>query len=151
MPVPSGKSKITLIGVQLAKPGMEFIFEGELAECEVCKVRKACNNLQQGRKYRITAVRSGSRHECPIHLGGTCAVDVIEAPLIALVGADMAIVNSTIMYTSSCTKTTCRSYELCYPDGIVEGERYVVGEVLGNAPDVCERGRTLKLVELRPP
>lgn len=147
----SGRTKITLIGIQLAKQGLEFIFEGELAECELCKVRKACHNLIPGKKYRITAVRSGSRHDCTIHLGGTCAVDVIEAPLIALVNADMAIVNSTITYTSFCSKTDCKSYGLCHPDGIVDGERYVVGEVLGNAPDVCERGRTLKLVELRTP
>ncbi|MEG3055343.1 MAG: UPF0179 family protein [Methanoculleus sp.] len=42
------------------------------------------------------------------------------------------------------------AYRLCYPDGIIEGEKYVVGEILGNAPEPCERGRPLKLVELRP-
>jgi len=145
------KTKITLIGTHLARPGLEFVYQGPLPECENCKVRKACHNLQAGRRYRIMAVRSASRHDCPVHRDGACAVDVIESPLVALVNADMAIVNSTIHYTTGCSKIECRSHELCSPDGIIEGERYVIGEVLGNAPDVCERGRILKLVELRPP
>jgi uncharacterized protein (UPF0179 family) len=32
---------------------------------------------------------------------------------------------------------------------VVDGEKYIVTEVLGNAPDICEKGRALKLVELR--
>jgi uncharacterized protein (UPF0179 family) len=144
------KPKITLIGIHLATPGMEFIYEGELQECETCKVRKACNNLLPGRRYRITEVRKGSRHECVVHREATCAVNVVEAPLIALVSADMAIPNSTIQYFTSCNRTECRSFELCRPDGIIESERYLIGEILGNAPEPCERGRILKLVELRP-
>lgn len=143
------KPKITLIGTSLAKPGLEFVYEGELADCSGCKIRKACNNLQKGRRYRIVGVRSGSRHECPVHAQGACAVDVIESPIVVLIGADMAILNSTINFTSSCSRTDCRSYELCHPDGILEGGKYIVTEVLGNPPDHCERGRILKLVELR--
>jgi uncharacterized protein (UPF0179 family) len=63
----------------------------------------------------------------------------------------MAIVNSIIHYATGCSKSECRSHELCCPDGIIDGEKYLIGEVLGNAPDVCERGRILKLVELRSP
>jgi len=143
------KTKITLIGIRLAKPGLEFVYEGPLPECEVCKVRKACHNLQTGKRYRITAVRLSSKHECQVHRDGACAVDVIESPLVALVNADMAIVNSTIHYTVGCAKKDCRSHELCNPDGIIEGEKYLVSELLGNAPDICEKGRNLKLVELR--
>jgi len=33
---------------------------------------------------------------------------------------------------------------------VVDGEKYIVTEVLGNAPDICEKGRALKLVEIRP-
>ena len=42
------KSKVTLIGTMLARPGLEFIYEGELPACDQCKVRKACNNLRVG-------------------------------------------------------------------------------------------------------
>lgn len=146
-----GKTKVTLIGAAFAKQGLDFVYEGNpCQECENCKVRKTCHNLQPGRKYRVDAVRTNTRHECPVHHEAVIAVDVMEAPVIALIGADMAIANSKVSYEFSCPRTECRSYQLCHPDGIIEGEKYVVGEVLGNAPDVCERGRALKLVELRP-
>ncbi|MDN5339090.1 MAG: uncharacterized protein PWQ30_199 [Euryarchaeota archaeon] len=146
-----GKTKVTLIGAAFAKQGLDFVYEGNpCQECENCKVRKTCHNLQPGRKYRVDAVRTNTRHECPVHHEAVIAVDVMEAPVIALIGADMAIANSKVSYEFSCPRTECRSYQLCRPDGIIEGEKYVVGEVLGNAPDVCERGRALKLVELRP-
>ncbi|MFA5613437.1 MAG: UPF0179 family protein [Methanoculleus sp.] len=145
------KVKVTLAGVVLAKPGMDFVYEGSAcSECEECKVRKVCHNLQPGKKYRVVAVRPNTRHDCPVHYEAVVAVDVVEAPVVALISADMAIANSRISYEFSCPKIDCRSYRLCRPDGIIEGEKYVVGEILGNAPEPCERGRSLKLVELRP-
>ena len=145
------KTKVTLIGAGLAKPGLDFVYEGiTCPECDSCKVRKVCHNLQPGKRYRVATVRANTRHDCPVHHEAAVAVDVAEAPIVALIGADMAIANSKISYEFSCPRRECRSYRLCRPDGIVEGEKYVVGEVLGNAPDVCERGRALKLVELRP-
>ena len=65
--MPDSKTKVTLVGTVLAKQGVEFIYEGEVAECDTCKVKKACNNLQKGRKYRIVSVRT-THHECAVHL-----------------------------------------------------------------------------------
>lgn len=143
------KTKVTLVGTVLAKQGMEFIYEGEAAECGTCKVKKACNNLQKGHKYRIVSVRT-THHECSVHLNGATAVEVMEAPVTLLVSPEMAIVNSRIKPDMSCNKSDCRSFSLCRPDGVVEGEKYIVVDVLGNAPDICEKGRSLKLVEIRP-
>jgi len=143
------KTKVTLVGTVLAKPNVEFIYEGEIAECDTCKVKKACHNLQKGRKYRIVTVRS-THHDCPVHLNGATAVEVMEAPITALINADMAIVNSKIKTELSCNKSDCRSYPLCRPDGVTDGEKYVVVDVLGNAPNICDKGRALKLVEIRP-
>jgi uncharacterized protein (UPF0179 family) len=143
------KSKITLIGTTLARPGLEFVYQGALPACDHCKVRKACNNLRVGRKYRILSVRN-TRHDCQIHLNGACAVECAESPVVALIGADMAIVNSRILFECACTRTDCKAYDLCSPDGIVEGDRYLVKEVLGNPPAPCAKGRAMKLVELRP-
>ncbi|RXE57197.1 hypothetical protein ABH15_03530 [Methanoculleus taiwanensis] len=144
------KAKVTLIGSVLAKPGLEFVYEGPAEECEGCKMRKVCHNLQPGKKYRIVEVRPTTKHDCPVHLDSVNAVEVIESPIIALIGADMAIVNSKVQYEFPCTRTGCRNFLLCHPDGIIEGEKYIVGEVLGSAPEICERGKTLKRVELRP-
>ena len=143
------KTKVTLVGTVLAKQGMEFIYEGETGECDTCKVKKACHNLQKGRKYRIVSVRT-THHECNVHLNGATAVEVTEASVTALINADMAIVNSKIKVELSCNRSDCRSYPLCRPDGVVEGEKYIVSDVLGNASDICEKGRTLKLVDIRP-
>ena len=143
------KTKVTLVGTVLAKQGVEFIYEGEVAGCDICKVKKACHNLQKGRKYRIVSVRT-THHECNVHLNGATAVEVMEAPVTMLIAPEMAIVNSKIKPEISCNKSDCRSFALCRPDGVVEGEKYVVTEVMGNAPDICEKGRPLKLVEIRP-
>ena len=143
------KTKVTLVGTVLAKPGAEFVYEGEVAECGTCKVKKACNNLTKGHRYRIITVRS-THHECTIHLNGATAVEVIDAPATMLINADMAMMNSRVKIEFSCNKTDCRSFSLCHPDGVVEGEKYIIAEVVGNAPDICDKGRALKMVEIKP-
>jgi len=143
------KTKVTLVGTVLAKQGVEFIYEGEIADCGTCKVKKACHNLQKGRKYRIVTVRT-THHECPVHLNGATAVEVTEAPITLLISPEMAIVNSKIKPEFSCNKHDCRSFSLCRPDGVTGGEKYIVVDVLGNAPNICEKGRSLKLVEIKP-
>jgi len=143
------KTKVTLVGTVLAKPGTEFIYEGESPGCETCKVKKACNNLNKGHRYRIVTIRS-THHECAVHYNGVTAVEVMDAPVTMLISAPMAIVNSKVKIEFSCNKSDCRSYPLCRPDGVVEGEKYVVADVLGNASDICSKGRALKLVEIRP-
>ena len=143
------KTKVTLVGTVLARQGTEFIYEGEAAECESCKVKKACNNLQKGRRYRIVTVRT-THHDCIVHLNGATAVEVMDAPIAILINADMAMINSKIKVELSCNRSDCKSFPLCHPEGIVEGEKYVVADVLGNASDICDKGRALKLVEIRP-
>jgi uncharacterized protein (UPF0179 family) len=148
MCVADAKNKVTLIGTTLAREGMEFIYEGEGSECGICKVKKACNNLQKGRKYRVVSVRS-THHECGVHLNGATAVEVTECPITMLISADMAIANSRVKVEFSCNRAECKSYNLCHPESAVEGERYVISEVVGNAPDICGKGRALKLVEIK--
>jgi uncharacterized protein (UPF0179 family) len=143
------KTKVTLIGFELAKKGLEFIYEGEIENCESCTLKKACNNLQEGKRYRIVGVRP-TRHECTVHMNGTCVVEVVESPVPCLISADMAIINSRISYEFNCSRTECPNYDLCHPVGIIDGEKYIVMDVLGNAPEVCEKGKALQLVELMP-
>jgi hypothetical protein len=143
------KPKVTLIGKELARNGLEFIYEGMIGECESCKLSKACNNLKKGRRYRIVAVRK-TEHSCPVHLNGALSVEVIESPIPVLISADMAIRNTRIQFEFSCTRETCSNFDLCHPEGLVEGEKYIVQDVIGNAPDICEKGRNLQLVELMP-
>jgi hypothetical protein len=143
------KPKVTLIGVELAKQGLEFIYEGQLPECGACTVRKACNNLKAGKRYRIVGVRQ-TRHPCTVHAGGASAVEVVESPIPALIGADMAIKNTRIVAEFSCNRQNCGNFTLCHPEGIIEGDKYTVLDVIGSAPDICEKGRDLQMVELKP-
>lgn len=142
------KPKVTLIGTTLARKDLEFIYEGESPECEHCTVRKACHNLKPGRRYRIVGVRK-THHACPLHLDGTTAVEVVESSIPTLVNADMAIRNTRIAFEPSCTRRECEHFLLCNPEGVIPGEKYVVVQVLGNAPPGCEKGRNLQMVELK--
>jgi hypothetical protein len=143
------KPKVTLIGKELAKTGLEFIYEGTIAACSPCKLNKACNNLKAGRRYRIVGVRP-TEHPCLVHLNGTRAVEVVESPIPALLSADMAIRNTKIQFECSCNKEQCPNYHFCRPDGIIERDKYIVVNVIGSAPERCEKGRGLQFVELMP-
>ena len=143
------KPKVTLIGKELAKNGLEFIYEGTITECSPCKLNKACNNLKKGRRYRIVGVRP-AEHSCLVHLNGTRSVEVVESAIPALLSADMAIRNTKIKFESSCTRDQCPNYPFCHPDGIIEREKYIIADVIGNPPERCEKGRGLQFVELMP-
>ncbi|MBP2132774.1 uncharacterized protein (UPF0179 family) [Methanomicrobium sp. W14] len=144
------QTRITLIGKLLSKPGLEFIYKGELPECEGCRMFKVCNNLVPKRRYRVTGLKNDTVHSCNIHYGGVCAVEVVEAPVAALVDSKKAILNSEISYEPSCTEAGCKNYDLCLAEGLSEGERYLVSSVSDSQGFECLRGKTLKKVELSP-
>ncbi len=143
-------TQITLIGIKLATIGMEFTFNGPTPECETCKLRNTCINLEPNRRYRVLGVRGELVHECPIHEAGVQAVEVAESPIIAAFDARKAFPGSKIVFEPvRCDRTECSMYEICHPAGLKEGERYTIVEVVGEAPEECPRGNVLKLVEFR--
>jgi uncharacterized protein (UPF0179 family) len=147
--MPKANTTITLIGVGLAKIGSEFVFNGPTNECETCKLKNTCLNLDIGRKYRIAAVRGNAKHECALHDGGVKAVEVLESPSIAAIDPKNAFIGSKISYKKSeCSKQNCKIYDLCHPYGVIPDEKYTIGAVLGDVHDSCVEGRPLKLVEL---
>ena len=76
-----GNASITLIGVGVAKIGTEFVFNGPVNECETCKLKNTCLNLDVGRRYRIVTVRGNMKHDCALHDLGVKAVEVVESPV----------------------------------------------------------------------
>ncbi len=145
-----GNPSITLIGVDLAKTGIEFIFNGPAAECDACKLRNTCLNLAVGRRYRIASTRGTAQHKCSLHDIGVRAVEVVESPSVVTIDAKKAFSGSTIVYKQSeCETHDCKIYELCHPGGIEQGEKLVISAVIGDAPEACAEGKSLKLVELR--
>ncbi len=145
-----GKPSITLIGVDLAKPGTEFIFNGPAAECDACKLRNTCLNLVVGRRYRVGATRGTAEHKCALHDVGVRAVEVTESPNVVAIDSKKAFSGSKIVYKQTeCGARDCKIYELCHPDGVEHGENLVIAEVLGDVPEACSEGKSLKLVELK--
>lgn len=143
-------TQITLIGTKLATIGMEFIFNGPTLECESCKLRNTCMNLEPGRRYRILSIKGELVHDCPLHEEGVRAVEVTESPTIAAMDARKSFAGSKIIYEPiDCDVADCRMYDICHPAGLKRGDRCTIVEVVGEAPEECTKGYTLKLVELR--
>lgn len=143
-------TQITLIGTKLATVGMEFTFVGSTPECETCKLRNTCINLEPTRRYRVLGVKGEIVHECPIHESGVRAVEVAESPVIVAIDARKAFPGSKFVYEPIiCDDKDCSMFEICHPIGIKVGERYTIVEIAGEAPEECPKGNVLKLVELR--
>ena len=148
--MPEAATQITLIGIKLATVGMEFTFNGPTPECDTCKLRNTCINLEPNRRYRVLGVRGELIHECPIHEAGVRAVEVTESPIIAAFDARKAFPGSKVVFEAvKCDNKECSMYEICHPIGLKDGERYTVVEVVGESPEDCPRGNVLKLVEFK--
>ena len=148
--MPKGNASITLIGLSLAKIGTEFVFSGPAHECETCKLKNTCLNLEVGRRYKIVNVRGNVKHDCALHDAGVKAVEVEESPSVVAIDSKNAFVGSRILYKqNACEVSDCKIYKLCHPNDLVREEKFTISEVLGDAPYACPDGRSLKLVELK--
>jgi Uncharacterized protein conserved in archaea len=143
------ETKVTLIGSKLANVGTEFIFVGASDECENCKLRNSCINLEKGRRYRVVGKRGDVLHGCVLHDGGVKAVEVVEAPLVATIEPKKAFSGSKITYEPiDCDIRDCEFFDLCHPEGIWRRDTCTITKVLGGIDD-CRKGYDLKLVELK--
>ncbi len=124
---------ISLISKPLATSGYEFYFLGPAEECEDCKYKKVCFNLELGAKYRVTALRSQD-HEC--HECDSDTVTVVEVeklPTCAAVSKKQAMEGSKITYKAiDCKNLGCENYQICHPIGKIEGSKYTVQKVNGD-------------------
>ena len=146
--MPESNVTITLIGSRLAKPGVQFIFRGPAPECDKCKLKNVCLNLTKNKKYQVVAVRNGNEHDCSLH-AGVRAVEVTPCPIIVSIESRKAFNGSKIVYEEPKCEAACPSYVVCHPQGLVNGDKYTIAEVLGEGPGACLKGLTLKKVELR--
>lgn len=141
-------TKITLIGTQLAREGLDFVFEREAPECEKCKLKNTCLDLERGRKYRITGVRSDRLQECFVHDEGAYVVEVEMAPIVAIIASRNAVEGAAIRYKApNCETEDPDLFELCHPAGLKEGDKCTITEVFG--PVEIGEEENLKKVELK--
>ncbi|MCC7575586.1 MAG: UPF0179 family protein [Methanomethylovorans sp.] len=141
---------ITLIGSRLAKEGMEFIFEGESNECNRCKLKNTCLNLEKGRRYRVVGIKTPSVHECFLHDGGVIAVEVVKSPVVAILDSRKAIKGAKISYEPpKCRDVPDDMYDLFFPEGLRIGDKCTITDILDNIEDVEICASPLKKVELQ--
>ena len=141
---------ITLIGKNLAEKGLKFMHYGSSAECEGCRFKNTCiDTLEIGRMYIITDVKD-TEHPCPIHESGKVkVVEVERAEIETLVDSKKAFEGSMIMFKSPECQKECTMRDLCFPEGLKEGDKCNIVKNLGNSPNKCINGLNLKLVLLK--
>ena len=69
---------ITLIGKELAKEGVSFVFYEPAEECSECRFKASCvDSLKKGHRYTITEVRDVEQ-KCPVHENDKVQVVAVE-------------------------------------------------------------------------
>ncbi len=145
---------VTLIGAKLANVGDEFIFLGvsNSKKCEECKLKKACMNLEVGRRYRIEHVRDEIKHDCSIHEAGVRVIEVIEPEIRVAIDAKYAFKGSKIVFEPvDCEITDYNLFDLCHPLGLKEGDKCTIMDVIGDGENkiLMAQGLNLKLVDVK--
>jgi len=141
---------ITLIGKNLAEKGLKFVHYGPSAECEECRFKNTCiDPLEEGRMYIITDVKD-SEHPCPIHEGGKVkVVEVERAEIETLVDSKKTFEGSIVVFKFPECEKECTMRDLCFPEGLFEGDRCKIVKSIGKTPNKCINGLDLKLVLLK--
>ena len=128
---------ITLIGIDLAKKGQEFVFLGPAKECEDCRFKSSCiGNLERNRKYVIHAE------------GKVIPVEVDRAEIDILTTSKNIFEGSTFTYKAFECDENCEFQDLCFPEGLVENDKCIVLENLGKHKGECKKGYKLNKLTL---
>ncbi|WP_373838458.1 UPF0179 family protein [Methanospirillum sp.] len=143
------KTRITIVGSVYAKPGTQFVYIGRADQCESCTIAQVCHNLESGRRYEVLAIRAASHH-CPVHQGGAVTVDVTDAPVEMRISPELAQKNTTIVMKFIECDEACDFFAACHPPGVVEGQKYIITEVLESDPVPCRTGPSPVLVRVVP-
>jgi hypothetical protein len=137
---------VTLVGVELAKEGMEFTYLGANNECRNCQLKTVCFNLKSGHSYRITKLRD-KRHNCTVHEGQVVVVEVEELPLAGMTDQPIAEGASVKLKKTNCRNLSCNSYDVCTNPVIQQDRAYVVCKSLGKVD--CPKGFALFRVDVK--
>ena len=133
---------ITLVGLNQAKKGYEFIYMGSSSECKECRLKNVCFHLEEGRRYKVTGLRE-RQHECRLHEEGVRVVEVEMLPLSVAIEDTLAIEGSTVtVEAADCPNLSCKHFHLCNPPGLKKSIKLKVADVKKGMR--CSEGRKLK-------
>ncbi len=137
---------ITLISEAQAKAGGTFYYFGPQPECEGCKLKGVCTNLEIGSMYEITSVR-GQTHDCAVNEDKVRAVEIKKVPQRASVPKKSAIEGGLITFKrQECGRPDCSNYRSCHPYALEDGGKYSIISIEKDAE--CLIGEKLVLVKL---
>ena len=141
---------ITLIGEDLAKVGLSFVFDGPADVCEQCRFKASCvDNLEIGRKYTITNVKDIAQ-KCEVHDGGTVlAVEVEKSDIECFIDTKKVFIGSSINFTPPECDEECNLHKHCFPDGLIEKDKCIILKDLGKNDKECVKGFSLTKVLLK--
>ena len=143
---------LTVIGENLAKPGLTFRYDGETdAECGGCKLRKVCHakDLKVGREYTVKSVRDVKHDVCHVYEGNVQVVEVDPTPHPLRVTMPVAATRGT-GYSKRWEEcgASCLLKQHCNPAALREG---VTARIVAVEGDVaCLVGRKLKFARVSP-
>lgn len=139
-------TKISLIGVDLAKEGLEFTFVTPLVGCAECRIKNVCFNLEPGRKYKITKVRD-KINPCFVFNGDKVAtVEVEDLTNYANIqqGKKLQEGSTVTLASMGCDNYACPNIETCNLIHVREGTKAVVDKIEGKLE--CPKGYDLRRV-----
>lgn len=144
---------LTVIGENLAKPGLVFRYDGENDPgCASCKLHKVCHgkDLKPGREYEIKGVRDVKHDVCHVFEGKVQVVEVDPTPRPLRVIIPVTATRGTgwSRRWDECG-VACLLKRQCNPGALREGVTAKIVKVEdGEVP--CLVGRKLRFAEVSP-
>ena len=138
--------KISLIGLDLAREGLEFTFTSPLQICSECRVRNVCFSLEPGRAYKITKVRE-KEHPCIVFRGDkvkTIEVEEADETMNLKYGLSLQEGSTVTAKSINCDYLTCPNIEGCNILNGKEGRKATITSI-GEKLD-CPKGYDMRKV-----
>jgi len=142
-------AKISLIGVDLAKEGMEFTFVTPLVGCAECRIKNVCFNLDPGRTYRVTSVRE-KRNPCFVFNKdqvATVEVEEVQEYLNMQYGRKLQEGSTVTAKSMECDHYTCPNIERCNMSFMREGSKATITKIEEKLD--CPKGYNMRKVAVK--
>ncbi len=140
--------KISLIGVDLAREGLEFTFSGPLVGCSECRIKNVCFNLDPGKTYRVLKVRDKENPCFVFNKDKVATVEIEEVPEVAHMqyGKKLQEGSSVTLKSVNCDHITCPHIEKCNVLHMRDGTRAVINKVEDKLE--CPKGYDMRKVSV---
>ena len=141
-------AKISLIGLDLAKEGLEFTFVSPLVGCAECRIKNVCFNLEPGKTYKVTKVRD-KVNPCFVFNHdkvATIEVEEIDEVVNMQYGKKVQEGSSVTLKSMNCDHITCPHIEKCNLMHMREGTRATIKSVDSKLD--CPKGYNVRSVSV---